>query len=135
MMGKNNNDPIVTISDLTVTTVQAGAATTANYQLESDGDIGRSNPTGTAMNDGGDWITPKAAAGAAYECRATLISGTLTSGTTGSWLALSTTRTWGVNSGSPPGKKVCTFTLEIRRASDGVVLDTATITVDATAEL
>lgn len=116
---------VVSISDTNVTrTVTTPATATASYALENDGDI--------AVNgsDDGDWITPKAAAGADYECRATVISGGFTTGTFGSWLALSSTRSWTlVQSGI--GTATASMTLEIRRASDGTVLDSATISFTA----
>lgn len=65
-----------------------------------------------------------------YECRATLDFGTLTSGTTGSWLALSSSREWKVEQGAP-GITSATITVEIRNASTLVVLDSATITLEA----
>lgn len=40
------------------------------------------------------WLS--AGASSAYECRATVTIGTLTSGTTGSWLTLSSSREWSV---------------------------------------
>lgn len=84
-----------------------------SYSLESDGDIVVHSSTPA---DVGDWVTPKAFAPGAYECRATLNSGTLSSGTTGSWLALTSTRTWTcANTAS------ANLTIEIRDASTTVV--------------
>lgn len=103
------------------------ADATASYALESDGDIA------TNLVDSGDWITPKAAAGADYECRATVVSGTFTSGTFGSWLALSSTRTWTLTQ-TTLGTSTASMLIEIRRASDGTVLDSATISFEATVE-
>jgi hypothetical protein len=77
-------------------TVAAGTYTDpvfgdGSYSLESDGDI----VVNTSIpSDVGDWISPKGRAPGAYEARATLNSGTLSTGTTGSWLALTSTRTW-----------------------------------------
>lgn len=65
-----------------------------------------------------------------YECRATLDSGALTSGTTGSWLALSSSREWKVERGAA-GNSSATITVEIRNASTLVVIDSATITLEA----
>lgn len=116
---------VVSISDTNVNrTVTTPSTATASYSLENDGDI--------AVNgaDDGDWITPKAAAGADYECRATVLSGSFTSGTFGSWLALNTTRTWTLVR-STIGTSTASMTLEIRRASDGTVLDSATINFSA----
>ena len=70
----------------------------------------------SAPTDAGDWVSPKAFAPGAYECRATLNSGTLLTGTTGSWLALTSTRTWTcANTAS------ANLTIEIRDASTTVV--------------
>lgn len=68
-----------------------------------------------------------------YEVRATLDSGTLTSGTTGSWLACSTTRTW-VRTRTANGTSSAQLTIEIRRVSDSVVVGTGVWTLDATVE-
>ena len=65
-----------------------------------------------------------------YECRATVTAGAITSGTTGSWLALSSSREWKVEQGSV-GTGTATLTIEIRNASTLVVLDSATITLEA----
>ena len=128
MMLLGSGTPTIAISDATVEhSVASPTNALASYSLESDGDIV------THAGDTGDWITPKAAAGAAYEARVTIISGTLTSGTSGSWLALSTTRTWTrARTIDVAGTDTCEFTLEIRQAAGGLVLDTATITLNAT---
>lgn len=89
------------------------------YRLESDGDV-----IVGAGSDQGDWVTPKASAPGAYEVRATLNSGTLASGTTGTWQALTTTRSW-----------TCAFdgtanlTIEIRDGS-AVVQDSGTVIIN-----
>lgn len=80
----------------------------------------------------GEWARPiDAGNGALYEARVTVTSGTLTAGTTGSWLALSSQRDWYVER-STLGSKACTFTLEIRRVSDSVVVASASYTITAT---
>lgn len=98
----------------------------ASFALESDGDIIASEGFGNV--DVGDWISPKASAPGSYEVRATIVSGSLSSGTTGSWLALTSTRTW-VVSRSSPGYSSCVLTIEIRLS--GTVLDTTTVTLEA----
>lgn len=71
-------------------------------------------------------------ASSAYECRATLNSGTLSSGTTGSWLALSSSREWTcVDSISDASPVEANLTIEIRNASTLVVQDSATVTLYA----
>ncbi len=121
---------VVSISDLIAycETSSPGPTATATYRLESDGDIGATEANNT-VNDVGDWIAPKTNM-ANYECRADVTSGTLSSGTTGAWQSLSTTRTWTrINAGT--GTIDAVFTLQIRRASDAVVVATASITLRA----
>lgn len=118
--------PVVAISNTTVSSVSASTAT-STFQLEPDGDIGRY--VNAIYTDLGEWITPTGAAGNAYEAKMTTISGSLSSGTAGSWLALGTLRAWTRTSSS--GTQTYSGTLEIRRASDGTVLDSATITLQA----
>lgn len=125
------SDPLVSIANITFSTVRIGADTTAHYELQSDGDVERSGATHGSTTDAGDWVSPKTAAGANYECRVTVNSGTLTSGTEDTWLALSSTRTWSVTT-SGAGTNNVNMTVEIRHAGTTAVLDSATI--DMTAE-
>ena len=104
----------------------------ATYRLTSAGVVSK-----TTVADGtttlGNWITPTSAAGANYEVRATEDSGSVTSGTIGSWETLDTTRTWTLIR-TAVGTANCTLSIEIRLASSGAVLDTATITLEANKE-
>ena len=106
----------------------------AGYELQSDGDIFRNTGIGGgAINtDIGDWITPKINM-AAYQCRATLNSGTTPVGTLNTWLALTSNRSWSLTR-STVGSVTCNLTVEIRRASDGVVLDSCTVILTAEVE-
>lgn len=103
-----------------------GGTAFASFELQSDGDVVLNE--GLGDGDVGDWVNPKSAAPGSYEVRATLVSGTLASGTTGSWLALTTSRSWSVFQ-SGPGSAAATLTVEIR--IDGVVQDTTTVTLSA----
>ena len=67
-----------------------------------------------------------------FECRWTTDTGTLTSGTEATWEALSSTRTWTKQKTGGVGSVSVTGTLEIRRASDGVVVATAAVSITAT---
>lgn len=118
---------IVSISDATPHGNSVSPANaTATYSLTNAGDIVHGDGAGT---DQGDWISPKRNFGS-YEVRATETAGTVTTGTVGSWLALSTTRTWTkTRTSDSPGTDSVTLTVEIRKA--GVTLDTATITIEA----
>lgn len=114
----------ITISDATVSKITVSpTAATATYSLQNDGDIE------SHAGDIGDWITPKDSF-SDYECQMAVVSGSLTSGTTGSYLGLGTTRTWTLTQ-SVIGTSQFVGTLTIRRASDLTVLDTATITINA----
>lgn len=122
----------VTINDANISNLRVGATCTAGYRLDQFGDIYHSNSAGT-YSDQGDWISPKGAAGADYEVRATLNSGTLTGGTTGSWVGLSGAITWYCER-SLAGTQGANLTIEIRNASSMAVLDSATVVLSATYE-
>jgi hypothetical protein len=121
---------VIAISDTTADSEEISpASATASFALASDGDIDRTTGT-NSISDQGDWISPQINM-ASYECRADVLSGTLTSGTTGAWINLGTTRTWTLQR-TTNGTSTASFTLQIRRASDAVVLDSATISLSAT---
>lgn len=83
----------------------------------------------------GDSTWGSGVTGAEYEARATVTVGSLTSGTAGSWLSLSSARTWSKTRTSDfGGTEFVTFTLEIRDALTQVVKDSSTVTLSATVE-
>ncbi len=132
LVGAVKRGAVVSIDDVTTTNTRVDPADAlAFYELESGGDVNTSTATTGGTTDVGDWITPKAAAGDAYEARVTVNSGSLTSGTEDTWLALGTTRRW-ERSRTTIGSDNVNFTVEIRRASTGQVLDSATIDLTAT---
>ena len=118
----------ISLSGVAVSSVGSGSQT-ATYTLESDGDVVRAT-TPLGSSDIGDWITPKASAPSDYEVRATLNSGTLTSGTTGSWLALTSNRSWTLTQATVGAADPVDLTIEIRKGS-GATLASATVTLDA----
>jgi hypothetical protein len=106
---------------------QITATSTASFTLNNTGTYVSS---GNVSSPSGTWLGSGAASD--YECRATVTSGTLTSGTAGSWLNLGTTRSWSRNdttAGATP--TTVNLTLEIRRASDGVVVASSAVTIRA----
>jgi hypothetical protein len=103
-------------------TAESPASASLSYALNSDGS---SNEGGTA----GTWLIGSTS-GSLYEARATVSSGSLSSGTTGSWLALSSNRAWRVTRSSL-GTSTCTFLVEIRDAATQTAQDSATITLAA----
>lgn len=118
------------ISDQFISDFTGGArAATAGYRLTSGG-LAQSlvNTTFTTLET---WCTPTAEA-VNYEVFITIVSGGLTSGTTGSWVALSTTQTWTLQF-AVPNSGQCVFTAQIRKVGTATVLATATITLEADA--
>ena len=119
---------VITIEDFEASSIGSSGTRTALYRLASSGNIEATNGTNTVV-DIGDWITPQNNM-ANYECRATMVSGILSSGTINAWQSLSVDRQWTVLRASP-GSNQAIITVEIRRAIDAVVLDSATITLTA----
>lgn len=120
----------ISLSGVAVSSTGNGSQT-ATYTLESDGDVvTATTPLGSA--DIGDWISPKASAPSDYEVRATLNSGTLNAGSsaTGSWLALTSNRSWGVTRTVVGVADTGDLTIEIRKGS-GATLASANVTLDA----
>lgn len=105
-------------------TVLSPADASATYSLTS---AGLETATGSSSNT---WLL--AGSAASYDVRATLNSGALTSGTTGSWLNLGTTRSWNVTrTSNVDGTDTANLTIEIRSASSLAVLATATVVITA----
>lgn len=117
------------------------ATGTATFTLNSSGvaqatTVGSfSNPPAGTTNYAGEWMIVEP--NSAYEARATLVSGTLSSGTTGSWLVLSTSRAWSVTStiggGGGHAEKNCTILVEIRDATTLLVIDSDNIVLNSEA--
>lgn len=124
---------VVSVSDVAVNgnSVSPSPAN-AGYRLGSDGKIYHN--TGAGFADSGDtWVLPTAAAGGNFEVRALIVSGSLGSGTVGSWTALSSNQSWTISQVTV-GTNTCTFTIQIRLTADGTVLDGAQISVTAQVE-
>lgn len=106
---------------------------TIRLHISSDGNVY------TQVNNGAnnlEYAWRLSGASSAYDIFATLDSGTLSEGTTGSWLNLGTTRAWAVTRTSNlAGSDAATITLQIRDASTLAVLDTAVITLTAVVEV
>lgn len=110
------------IDDTTVNGDSSSGPATATFSINSNGTY---TPAQT-------WNS-SSTAGSGYEVKATLTSGALTTGTTGSWLALSSNRSWSVTDSSSgiASSADATFTLQIRATGTTTVLDSATITLTA----
>lgn len=105
----------------------------AGYRLHTDGTI--DGTSGTTLNwglDRGRWLI--SGSNSDYEVRATLNTGALDGGSsvTGSWLVLSTIRSWWCQvTSDSEALSAANLTIEIRDAITLVVLDTATIAISA----
>lgn len=111
-------------------TVESPANATSGIVVSSDGYLYRVDGAGTTLQ-----YLWRSGAGVSseYECRWTNTSGTLTTGTAGSWLSLASNVTFDVQfTTDAAGNKACTGTLEIRSAHSGIVLASASITITAT---
>jgi hypothetical protein len=94
----------------------------AAYRLEGDGDISHFGGA-----DIGDWLSPKSGMDQ-YEVRATLDSGNTPTGSAlNAWLNLGSDRSWALSAPGTGTFKSCTLTIEIRRVSDHVIVDTASV--------
>lgn len=98
--------------------------TYAQWILSSDGFTYVRNDAGAATQAAA-WISPQIGMDQ-YEARATLLSGNVPPGTLNTWLAPGVT-TWGW--AGMVHERSCDLLIEIRRASDHVVVDSATISL------
>ena len=127
----------VTLSGRSVTpTATDPADSEAGFRLGTDGKIYRRLTFGGAYNEivSAEWLDPKDAALAdQYEALATVTAGTLTTGTSGSWIALTSDRDW-TKTQTSVGTSTVTFTLDIRQAPGGPTLASASITLTPTVD-
>jgi len=128
LLGSGSPGAVITIATQYIDDTNTPSANAA-YYLYSTGVAYSVTSSGPAVNLG-NWVTPTSAA-ANYEVYATLVSGTLSSGTTGSWLPLSTTRSWSRSRGTS-GFTYAQITVDIRLIGTTTVLGTASIGLSAT---
>jgi len=116
----NFNDAVVTAAGV--------PAQSAGYRINTNGFVYEVvNGVDTSL---GQWVTPSSAGGN-YEVFATLTSGTLSSGTTGSWVATSGTPLWtrvAVISGTI---NIVELVMDVRATGTGTVLDSWSVTLEA----
>lgn len=96
----------------------AGGAGSASFGLENDGDL-----TINGVDGGSDWVSPANADVAAfYQVKVDVTSGSFTSGdTTGSYLDLSTSRSW-----TRAGAGTVNYDVTFREKATGAVRSTQT---------
>jgi hypothetical protein len=116
----NFNDAVV---------VAAGVpAQSAGYRINTNGFVYEVvNGVDTSL---GQWVTPSSAGGN-YEVFATLVSGTLSSGTTGSWVATSGTPLWTRVAAIAGTLNIVELVMDVRATGTGTVLDTWSIQLEA----
>lgn len=123
------------VISVTNQTVNAGSTyptpAVAIYRISYDGKVYEN--TNGSYTELEQWCTPTTASGG-YEARATVTSGTLTSGSSGTWndLASPNTPEWSVEETVYLATKSCTFTLDIRTKTGNTIVASATITIEAT---
>ena len=114
------------------TSVLGPGSASATLEVNRDGtvDIIAANTFGTAPFD---WATPKSATvGDDFEVRLTKTSGIdPTPDALATWLPLTTDRSWGIGVSGTDELEIFAGTLEIRLASNGAVLATSSITLEA----
>lgn len=100
--------------------------------FETNGDITKSTDNDATRVVVGTWISRKDGLDPSlYEVRATLISGTFTRGTAGSYLSSDTERNFGITQ-STIGNKNTVFDAQVREKTNHSNTDTARITLNAT---
>lgn len=128
LRGKSNAS--VAISDqsaLDYSYSGSGGTGYARYQLNANGVAYKTNVNGTLTAIGGEWLTSGSAG--LFDAYATWTgSAGNAGGVTGAWQNLGTTREWLIY--IEDGYASRTLAVQIRLASSGAVLDTATITFE-----
>jgi hypothetical protein len=106
---------------------------TAGYRLNVNKNIQEyDNNVFGYENTGLTWMGAGTASN--FQVRATIVSGSVSSGTIGTWENLGTTRTW-TRQRIAVGVVVCTLTIEIRDVATATVRDTAQIVLIAERDL
>lgn len=120
-----------TNQDVYAFTAAPGTAT-AQFEMKNNADMVKyENGISTNL---GVWVIPPSASAGSFEVKATPTSGTVTGGTTGSWISLSSGASWDVVR-STVGIKSCTMTIEVRRTGTTLVIGSFSVTLTAETSL
>ena len=123
---------VVTFNDFSLSAYELSPNdATCWYRINSNGNVYGTNG-GVPFDLLEQWVTPTSFA-SDYEVYATLVSGSLTGGTTGAWLSLGTTREWYVEE-TGSGTSLATLSFDVRKIGTTTVLDTWTINLEATVD-
>ena len=128
---------LVELSDRTVYDIAGeGVTATAKYKLDADGSVYTQRlvlDSAAYQEVMGEWLLSGAAAD--YEHRITELSGTLSSGTTGTWLGGGTDREFTRSRAAGlPGTSTVIIRVETKLATDTAILASKTITLKATVQ-
>jgi hypothetical protein len=119
-------------NSLTVALAFAPDTAFASFRLQIDGNAATESNNAPGFATQFVWLLSGVSGD--YQVRMTMVSGPTFSGSAvGSWLALSGPQTW-TTTRNTNGVSTSVGTLEIRRASDSVVLASCTVTLDVTRE-
>lgn len=101
-----------------------GGSASSSYRVASTGQVfGITSAFG--VNSLGNWISPTSSAPGLYEIKAEVLLGSVTGSATGSWLAMTSTRTWTIAL-TGPGYGDAQLEISIRLGA-GPVLTTASV--------
>lgn len=135
--GAGASGDVVTLSGETgiQDTVSGGGTARAGVRFNSDGTIDKREASSyTQIDSSTDWIIPNSSAPDDYEIRCASITAggwTVAAASTGTWVALSSSREWRVEETSEDSSQTCTAVFEIRKGS-GSAIDSATYQATAT---
>jgi hypothetical protein len=114
-------------ASLSVANGEPSGTSTASFTMNSNGTY---SSVGNSGAPSGTWQTGSGT-GSSYDVKVTVSAGAFDSGTTGSWLSLSSNRTWEISTTSLYPGESATATIEIRDASTLSVLASSNLSVEA----
>ena len=118
---------VVNFNDASVTAAGVPSQS-AGYRINTNGFVYQVvNGVDTSL---GQWVTPSSAGGN-YEVFATIVSGSVSSGTTGSWVATSGSPLWTRVAAISGTINTVVLSMQVRATGTGTVLDTWTVTLEA----
>jgi len=117
----------VNFVDVTVESRQSVVAT-AGYRVDADGfDYARVQAVYSAL---AQWVTP-ASSGNNYEVFATIVTGSVSFGTIGSWVATSGSPEWTRTTAGAGTIQSVSLSMQVRAVGSSTVLDTWTVSLEA----
>lgn len=118
----------ITLNSQYIYALNSFGTASADYRLNTNGNA-EASENGGAYGVLEAWCIPAAQA-INYECYASLVSGSLSSGTLDTWLPLSSSRTWNVTQATL-GFREAIINIGIRRVGTSTILASADITLTA----